>query len=156
MFNRTSRHTRQLLMAPEPSSKPPRMVTLQAFGADKGPSHSPCSMDCLQSFRHGHKGATNIFSDGPEAHSQSMIWSWCGDHDYLGEANDMLRHLFNSSHANGDLYPGTTRHCYDQEHYHERWYCISELLPCDSCHQKFLSADDLTEHCVVEHSLEDR
>ena len=125
MFSRISQHDSLLRMAPEPLTKPPRMVTQQFFGAGPGPSHRPCSLNCLQSFRHGRKGATNVLTEGPEAYSKAMIWSWCGDHDYVGEANVMLRDLFIAGHASGDLYPGASRHCFDQEAYHERWYCVS-------------------------------
>ena len=155
MFNRTSHHANLLMMAPEPGAKPPRTVTMQRFGAP-GQWYRPCSVNCLQTFRHGRIGATNIFVEGPEAHSQPMLYSWCGDHGYTGQANDMLRDVFLTAHASGELYPVGARHCYDQTSYYEQWYDFTELLSCDSCNQACLSANDLAEHCVVEHSAEQR
>ena len=156
MFQRKSYHENVLKLAPQPASKPPRMVTLQSFGARPVRTDMPCTPNCLQAFRHGTMGATNLFSDGPEAHSQEIIWSWCGDHDFVGLANEMLRNVFVTAHLSGDLYPGSTQNCYDPLHYHEKWYTVEELLPCKECPNRFLSENDRREHLVMEHGQVER
>ena len=156
MYQRKNQHEHQLRLAPEPTTKPPRMTTMKAFGTDPYMTYSPCNLNCLQAFRHGRMGATNILVEGPEAHSKHVIRIWCGDHNHIAEGNEVLRDIFNAGHASGALYPGGTRHCYNQEFYYEKWYCVSELLPCVQCHCTFLSENDLREHVIVEHGMVER
>ena len=151
MFQRKSYHENVLKLAPKPEDKPPRMVTMQAFGANPTKSDIPCSLNCLQAFRHGTRGATNIFTDGPESHSSEVIWSWCADHDWMFLANDMLKQVFINAHISGELYPGSTKHCYDPLYYYEKWYTVEELLLCEKCPHRFLGENDRREHIFMEH-----
>ena len=138
MYQRPAR-TRE---APVPIPGYPRLQCRKKFSNNmlKEAYTGICNLDCIQGFRLTW-----------DAHYQNALLSYCVTHDKVGDANETLKKIFMTAHGGGELYPGGTRACYNQQWFCEKMFRIMELLPCQFCGLRFLSENDRSDHKIGFH-----
>ena len=134
-------YVRDISLRAEMPKNVKRKLTVVKFGDVHIPEGyaTQCSIDCLVGLKLLYSG------------DRQKIITYCCEHDYSEYANTLLRNRFVVAHREGHLYPKETRKFFHCTEFHEVWYKIDELLPCNGCALSFLNLIDLNDHVEFYH-----